>query len=316
MLPRTHRRSLRARLVLCSALSWPAAAAFGNGVADAGEPTAEGRDPEDGTDRCVAAFDGAQEARGEGALKASREALRICADLTCPSPIRAKCVPWLEEVELALPTVVLAALSSDGRDLTDVTVSLNGEVLAASLDGRAIPLDPGLSRLRFERLGAEPVELELLVKAGEKNRLVTARFPSLEPIVPEPSPEPSPEPAPQIPPPRPRDPEGEVAGLSPFVYVGYGLAAVGLGTGAATAGVAYARYDDVKARCDGPTGCTADDIDAAERISHVATASFVVAGAGALLGTVALILSLPSDDDKRSLAVAMAPSSFALRGRF
>jgi hypothetical protein len=123
---------------------------------------------------CIAAFDRAQQARREGALLRAREELLVCSQEECPALVRADCGGVLREVEAAQPTIVLKASDGDGRDVTDVGVALDGRKLATSLDGRAIPVDPGKLTLVFHRAPWEPVTVEILIAQGEKSRIVRA----------------------------------------------------------------------------------------------------------------------------------------------
>jgi hypothetical protein len=80
----------------------------------------------------------------------------------------------LREVEDAQPTVVLKATDGQGRDLSDVTVLANGEQVAASLDGRAIPVDPGRQIFTFEHPPVGPARVEVVIGESEKRRVITA----------------------------------------------------------------------------------------------------------------------------------------------
>jgi hypothetical protein len=122
-------------------------------------------------DACVRAYEGAQENRLEGRLRAAGENLLECAQATCPAFIRHDCTRWLEEVQTAQPTVVFVA-RREGRELDTVTITCNEQRVAERLDGRAIRLDPGKQSCRFEALASAPVTLALLVLEGQKNRIV------------------------------------------------------------------------------------------------------------------------------------------------
>jgi hypothetical protein len=122
--------------------------------------------------RCVAAHAQAQMEQRSGALLAAREQLLICAQKGCPKPIAADCTGWLAEDEQSLPSVVFAVSDDQGRDLVDVRVTANGAQVADKIDGRALPIDPGLYQLRFEAEGYEPGEQAVTVRQAEKNRIV------------------------------------------------------------------------------------------------------------------------------------------------
>ena len=136
---------------------------------------------------CLSTYVEAQASRQEGKLRASAHALDQCGRQVCPVIIRNDCVRWLREVTDAMPTVVLSATGPDGRDRPDVSVSLDGQPLAAHLDGRPMPVDPGEHLFRFELAGAGAIERRMLVREGEKDRPVIGAFPRASPAPPEPS---------------------------------------------------------------------------------------------------------------------------------
>jgi hypothetical protein len=126
------------------------------------------------TQACIAAFDDGQRARSDGRLRAAREKLLVCSQRECPGVLREDCAGVLREVDLATPTIVLAASDQDGKDLADVEVTLGGQTIATRLDGRAVTVDPGRLVLEFKRGAWSPVKVEIVVGQGEKNRNVRA----------------------------------------------------------------------------------------------------------------------------------------------
>ncbi|WP_438011704.1 hypothetical protein WME89_25535 [Sorangium sp. So ce321] len=122
---------------------------------------------------CAAAYERAQGLRRDGKLIAAREALIACSQPTCPAAAVADCGPWLAEVEKSLPSVVIAARDAGGRERLDVRVLVDGRLLAATLDGKALPVDPGPHTFRYEPAGGPAVEERVLIREGEKNRAIT-----------------------------------------------------------------------------------------------------------------------------------------------
>ncbi|WP_437616872.1 hypothetical protein WMF20_23505 [Sorangium sp. So ce834] len=122
---------------------------------------------------CAAAYERAQGLRRDGKLLAAREALIACSQPTCPAAAVADCGPWLAEVEKSLPTVVIAARDAHGRERLDVRVLVDGRPLAAALDGKALPVDPGPHTFRYEPASGPAVEERVLIREGEKNRAIT-----------------------------------------------------------------------------------------------------------------------------------------------
>ena len=122
---------------------------------------------------CVDAYGKAQRLRRAEDLIAAREQILVCARATCPAAIKNDCVPWLEEVNGAMPSVVLGVRDGAGRDRVDVRVTMDGKPLMEHLDGKSVQLNPGAHKFRFEVEGEEAVEVDVLIKTGEKNRSVT-----------------------------------------------------------------------------------------------------------------------------------------------
>lgn len=123
-------------------------------------------------EQCVASFDRGQRAQSDRALRRAQTDLIVCAQESCPTVLRADCAGVLAEVQAALPSVVFAADDGSGHELTDVKVYAGTELLVPSLDGRAVPIDPGTFELRFERAGQTPVVVSRMIREGEKSRVI------------------------------------------------------------------------------------------------------------------------------------------------
>jgi hypothetical protein len=129
---------------------------------------------------CLASSEKGQRARGAGRLREARESFLVCGNEGCPAIVRRDCNQWTSELTTALPTVVFGAKDKAGRDLFDVTVTMDGEVLIKKLDGKAVFVDPGPHTFRFETAGAPAVTEKALVKEGEKSRVLAVTFDSGE----------------------------------------------------------------------------------------------------------------------------------------
>jgi hypothetical protein len=125
-------------------------------------------------EECISAFDAGQRARREGHLKQAHESLVVCSQKECPTVVRADCSDVLKQVDDAQPSIVLGASDTSGKDLTDVTVELDGHPLATELNGRAILVDPGKLSLVFKRPPWDPVTVDVVIKEAEKDRSVRA----------------------------------------------------------------------------------------------------------------------------------------------
>ncbi len=133
----------------------------------------------DQVDVCVDAADRAQQLRDPGKLIEAREQLLVCSVSSCPSAVAKQCVRWLHEVDEEIPTLSLR-VRAGLVDVTDVEVLVDGQTRLTELDGRPMPINPGMHHLTFRRgKGVAIVEESLAARAGEKNRLVDVQ---LEPV--------------------------------------------------------------------------------------------------------------------------------------
>lgn len=143
----------------------------------------------DDADACLQAPVEGQKLQREGKLLRARERFAACARQTCPAEIVQDCTRWTRQVEDALPSIVVAARDGAGRDVLDVRVAIDGEAPVPTT-ARALDLDPGAHKLVFSRDGSAPVDKDVFVREGEKNREVVATFANLVPAPPPPEPPP------------------------------------------------------------------------------------------------------------------------------
>lgn len=173
---------------------------------------------------CIDTHVEAQRARQRGELLLALEKLLACAQSTCPALISNDCGAWLSEVEVSLPSIVLAVVDAEGGDLVEVAVSANGRLLTERIDGQALPLDPGSYELTFEAPGYTPRSVAVTVRQAEKNRLVRVQL------------------APHV--------VAPAAGGVPILsYVLGGVAVAGLGSFAYFGLRGAAEYDEAEERC-------------------------------------------------------------------
>jgi hypothetical protein len=139
---------------------------------------------------CVAAFEQSQRLRADGKLISARAALRTCAAESCPASIATMCLGWLSDVERTLPTVIVSARMQDGADVVDVRVSIDDTIVQTRATGMPIEIDPGRHTIRFEASSGQTATEEVVINAGERNRIVRATFAPRE-VPPPPPPPPS-----------------------------------------------------------------------------------------------------------------------------
>lgn len=133
---------------------------------------------------CARAAEQAESLRSAAHFSAARERLLQCVDQKCPLVVRRDCSRWLTEVDAEIPSLVFRAQRSDGGDLTNVQVFVDGRKVADQLSGRAIAMDPGAHVVRYAVAASEgggTVEAKVLVAEGEQHRVMNLAVPGRAP---------------------------------------------------------------------------------------------------------------------------------------
>jgi hypothetical protein len=256
--------------------------------------------------QCFDAASQGQTLRDQHKLVDARAEFTICARTVCPKQVSKDCTGWLEQVERALPTVVLAARDEAGHDVLDVTITVDGKPFAGKLLGEAVPVDPGVHVFHFETASGAKGDQQLLVREGVKNQAITVTVAA----APGPAPTPTPTPTPGVPasppPAAPAAPDHETpaTGAAPWRTIGFvagGVGAAGLALGAVFGVLAMNHKND--AQCDATNACKPGPLSDARSAATVSTIGFVAGGVLAA-GGVALVLWAPG---------ARAPDTQALR---
>lgn len=127
-------------------------------------------------DASCAAVEQTEAMRGEGRYREARARLLECVNAQCGGDVRRRCAATLQKLDAVTPSIVVRAEDELGNDVTDVAVALGDEPLVSSLDGMAIPVDPGPHRFVFRRPGYDPVTQTLTIQRGEKFRSIDVQF--------------------------------------------------------------------------------------------------------------------------------------------
>ena len=255
--------------------------------------------------QCVKANSDAQSLRREGRFAEAREELQLCGGPTCPAIVRADCAKRLDELEAAQPTIVFAAKDESGRDLSEVTVVVDGRPIVGKLDGTALPIDPGSHEFTFTLAGQRPVRQTFVISEGQKGRQETLLIDSS-----------SPHPTPEEPQPGVRKPVGtEGGGMAAQKTLA--LAAGGVGVAGVVIGgifglIASSKWADAQTDCG--AACRADAPARNERsqaltAATVSTVGFVVGGVGLAAGAVFWFTAPPRASGSTSSArIRVSPS--------
>lgn len=191
--------------------------------------------------QCLTGHERAQDARLEGRLLEARVALRECSSAACPALVSRDCVSWLAEVERQMPSVIFAA-ARDGRDVVTLRVKEGERVLADSITGTPLELDPGPHHFVAELAGFPVQEATYVLQAGDKARVVRFEF-----VSPLPSATTT---VSATATPAPRRPDAAMARPIPTIsYVLAGAALVSAVTGSVLGTAALSRRKDSESSC-------------------------------------------------------------------
>jgi len=215
---------------------------------------------------CANASESGQKLRDDGKLVKARQEFLVCARDVCPGTIKKDCADWLEKAETSLPTVVLGAKDSHGQDLAAAKVTVDGVASDAKFDGKATFVDPGPHTFRFEIAGEKPIDQQIVVREGEKNRVVSVSW--------EKAAETTPAQTPGGTTPPPAEPESKPSHVPAYIVGGIGIAAIGVG--AAFAIIGTGDYNDLKNGCGQTKTCTDDDVSPVKTKILIADIAFGV----------------------------------------
>jgi len=131
------------------------------------------------TPDCSTTFRTAREREQSGHLREAATLLADCARASCGSALRRECASDYTRLDAEdIPSIVPTFTDAAGAEREDVRLSMDGEVLATRLDGRPVPVDPGLHEFSFEAGGGVVTRLRLLIVEGQRNRAVVVTMPA------------------------------------------------------------------------------------------------------------------------------------------
>lgn len=244
---------------------------------------------------CLSAYEKTQTLRKDNKLRAAREQLLVCTRDVCPKLVRVDCTRWMDEVTASQPSLVLSVRDAKGLDRTDARILLDGEALPHL--GQEVVVDPGPHTIRVEVPGEDPIDQEVVVGTGEKNRAVTVTLP--EPVK-------KLEPAPALatkPLPPPVETRRPIPILVP-VLGGFGVAALGVGTYLGLTTRALRR--ELRNTC--APHCEQDDVDTLNLRYRISGVAFGV-GAVAIGVAVWMFVTRPQSSQR----MTALPSGLLLR---
>lgn len=97
---------------------------------------------------CGVTYQSALEEQQSDHLRVARETFSRCASPACGS-VSKKCAAAVTQLETQIPSVIPVVTNEEGSPMADVQVTVDGELWAQHLDGRAVPIDPGVHDFSF-----------------------------------------------------------------------------------------------------------------------------------------------------------------------
>lgn len=223
----------------------------------------------------------------------------------------------LTSLDARIPRVQIAVLHAPAG----TRVTLDGKALDAAALAQPMRMNPGKYLVAVEPPGAAKITREVILaeQANEKVVIDLAPPPPPKPVVTAPAATTTTtaSAAPAAPGgPAGGNPDGGRSMLGPAIA--FGVGGVGLVAGAITGGLSFAVAGDVKKKCGEELICSPDARDQVEQgkaFGYVSTIGFALAGAGAAVGVVLLLVPGKKAEPAR-VGIALGPTFTGVKGAF
>jgi hypothetical protein len=127
---------------------------------------------------CKAAYKSAVSREQAGHLREARDLLSSCMRSACGA-VQKKCDAKAAQLNVDIPTIVPVVTDGAGGNRTDVQLRMDGELLAARLDGSALFVDPGMHDFAFSSPDRGTFATQrIVIVQGQRNRTIVASLPS------------------------------------------------------------------------------------------------------------------------------------------
>lgn len=188
--------------------------------------------------------------------------------------------------------MVLSATDATGAARTDVKVTVDGASFALSLDGGAVPMNPGTHKFRFAFADGKVVEKDVVVAQGQKDQAISGAQERAAIVAPGTS-----------------GGTTERGGASGFPWRTAGWVTAGVGSAGLVAGIVFGLIvgsDKTSANCNPKNQCLPGPLSDARTMATAADIAFV---AGGVLAAGGLATVIWGPKEKEGLArVRVAPA--------
>ena len=190
----------------------------------------------------------------------------------------------------------------------DAEVVRDGVALGSASFGVPLPVNPGSHTLVVRAKGVEDAPTTVTLAEAE-SKTVQLKLGTPKPV--------DVAPPVAVVPPGGKPADEPSKGTSSIAYVGFGVAAVGLGVGMITGVLALGAASEAKDEC--PNGvCSSpqakDDAESGKTMGTISTIGFIVAGVGAAIGVYGLVWGTPKSS--ASVGLSVGPTGGVVRGTF
>jgi hypothetical protein len=202
---------------------------------------------------------------------------------------RAEATKLAAEIKPRIPTLKILL---SGATVPPPKVTIDGAAIPNEALGQPRAVNPGTHTVGISNGGAERT-MSVTVTEGESRDVPLIAPEPTKKVTTQPTTTVTPPPATTTTPPpvvTNPPPQGESKGTSPLLYVGIGLAGVGLAVGGITGAIALSKGKTLKDECAGSvcSGSRASDLDSAKTMALISNVGFAAAGAGVVLIIVGL----------------------------
>lgn len=103
---------------------------------------------------------------------AARSAALVCASPGCPKALSKDCTQWAQELQNAIPTILLEMRGADGSTPLQARMYVDGATTPLPLAGTALPFDPGEHVVRIKAPGVPDVVQRFVAFEGDRGRRI------------------------------------------------------------------------------------------------------------------------------------------------
>ena len=125
---------------------------------------------------CENAYKRAGKLEQSGQLLKAQEELQNCTRSVCGKFLQHQCTVRYDQIVSDTPSVVPIVADADGAPIIDVHVTMDGAPLTSRIDGRAIPIDPGLHEFSFEQDKTVIGTQKIVILQGQRNHPLSVKL--------------------------------------------------------------------------------------------------------------------------------------------